>query len=296
MSVFSKNVEFNVAELVDKLNDLTYVKKNGVFAVELKQVFGEESNGNSFITYDFIIKGTDELLSVRELNTYTDKTTGAEKESKGANILRAMVGFAAGKSKHSAKWTPVTKTMYGKDVEGVELKFLAGKEFYITNQVERTVYKDKAQESNTLRRVFSKDGLSLAEFQEALALQSQGKIKTFSEVEAKALAKEQSKKLKYKYRKCSQDEWDEANAEESSEPTAKSDTGNSLPSGIGGLPSMPTEEPKAAVNSSVTTTEVAEQKTTPAEVSNNTGLPDMQLPTTEDGSTTALPNLSGLSL
>jgi len=311
-SVFT-TVTFDAKE--EKASDNLFVHKNGLFEVDLLSVFGYPSKDgrSSFIVLDFLIKGTDEVLSIKELYTYTDKKSGEVRESKAAAIVRAMVGFVGAKAKVTARWSAVTKDMFGKSVDGHELKQVQGKSFWITNQVERKLYTNnnnetKAQENNTIRRVFSGQGLSLAEFKDAIDTQVPV-VDYVGTALDKAKAKEEKKATTYKYRDTTYEEWTEVKEEGTGSTGTQSNTSaGALPS-AGTLPSaatasLPSIDPAALQTPTPATpeptqvangTSVTQQVSVPAELP-SASLPQQQetLPTLDNAGITqggSLPQL-----
>ena len=225
---FKKPIEYKAGEVKEDIQH-QYVKKNGIFRVSLTKLLGVDSGGSVQVHMDFSIIGTDQVISSKELTEYTDKKTGQSVDSKGANIIRAMIGMASGKANSKAQWAAEKGKVYGKPVDGFTLPTLLKKEFYVAFQVERKIYNNKAQEECTIRRVLSASGLSLDEYEDALG---QVKSETIEKIDAyvgKELEKEQEKTRKYRYKGCTEDEWNEANGSETVEIPEGGDDDDTLP-------------------------------------------------------------------
>jgi len=210
----------------DLAGSFDYIQFTGVFEATIEKVYGTEyvNTTTGAITTNVIfrlIKDGDKLITCKELYTYTAKETDNSKgikkgdtiPSKGYNLLAAVIGMTSGKSSATATWTKTVINEYGKDINAREMKTLAGKKINVRTQIERKIYtnKDKetkASEDTTLDRVFSIDGYSLTEYNEAMdKIKKDSTIKLSDAVEAKAIIASGKLKDKPRYKKCEPEEW-----------------------------------------------------------------------------------------
>lgn len=255
---FKNPINYVKGEVVEQTY-LNYVKKNGIFKVKINKIFGTESEDgrSSSARFDLQIVGTEDLLSCKELLTYTDKSTGQEKETKGMHLIRAVIGMVSGKTSASMKWSKSKEknNFTQETIEGHELKKLEGKIINVRVQVERSIYNDKAYEKNTIQKIFNEEGLSLAEYEA-------------EEQEPKAIVKLRTKALKYRYSKCTKEEWNDINDDGNEVEATSSDetVDEALPSIVPATVEIVTPTEVQAVEPTVEIVEPTVEIVTPTEV------------------------------
>lgn len=244
-------VVYNAGEVQEQGPSYNYVTKTGVFEVKVDRIYGTTfvnettKSTTDFVTFEFIVNGEDKIVA-KELYAYTakesDKEAGIKKgdmvHSKGYNLVAALVGMQSGKAKATAKWSKCVVKEFGKDVNAMELKALAGKSFKIKSQIVRSIYTNKddesfAKEDNSIARVFSATGHSLSEYETAIELAKSQDIEiseALGQVEGKAIETE-AKRTKPRYNKCTKDEWQDIKDMESDDDTDEEDT-DDLPEDI----------------------------------------------------------------
>lgn len=234
---------------------LTYVQKNGTFKGTISKIFGY-TNTYGFTNCDVAITTEEgESFDFTIMLSALDKDTGTTVEKVGMRFIRALVGFKAKKFNASAMWTKVKDTVYGKEVEGHTLKTLVGLQVHFSSQIERSISKGKAYESNTLKRLITVDGHALKSFNEAIKAVTAGTIDNVSEYDAgDVLEKEIAKVYKYKYRKCTEQEWLDTKADAADGTEGGEDAGGmpAIPT-IPSIPEIATAAATTAAESSPTT-------------------------------------------
>lgn len=244
-------VVYNAGKIQEQGPSYNYVTKTGVFEVKVERIYGTTfvnettKSTTDFVTFEFIVNGEDKIVA-KELYAYTakeaDKEAGIKKgdmvQSKGYNLVASLVGMQSGKAKASAKWSKCVVKEFGKDVNAMELKALAGKSFKIKSQIVRSIYTNRddesfAKEDNSIARVFSATGHSLTEYETAIELAKSQDIEVseaLSQVEGKAIETE-AKRTKPRYNKCTKDEWQDIKNMESDDGTDEEDA-DDLPEDI----------------------------------------------------------------
>jgi len=235
-------VVYKAGTVEDTKVQYNYITQTGVFEVKVDKIYGTEHKNEmtgtltQFITFELVVNNEDKIVA-KEMYTYTakenDKATGVKKgdlvNTKGYNLVSALIGMQSGKNSAVAKWTPCVVKEFGKDINAMELKALSGKTFKVKNQVLRSIYINRdgievAKEDNSIARVFASTGHSLAEYEEALEAVETRSIsiaEALGTVEAKAIETE-AKRSKPRYQKCTADEWNDIKAMSTASATAPS--------------------------------------------------------------------------
>jgi len=233
-------VIYKAGTFEDSRIQYNYITQTGVFEVKVDKIYGTEHKNEmtgtltQFITFELVVNNEDKIVA-KEMYAYTakenDKATGIKKgdlvNTKGYNLVSALIGMQSGKNSAVAKWTPCMVKEFGKDINAMELKALSGKTFKVKNQVLRSIYINRdgmevAKEENSIARVFASTGHSLAEYEEALDLVETRSIsiaEALGMVEVKAIETE-AKRNKPRYQKCTADEWNDIKSMSTSTATA----------------------------------------------------------------------------
>ena len=262
MNVFNSGITYEAGKVEEQVS-YEYVKKVGIFAVKLIDLFAYEKESGTSTTVDFYfqINNTDEVLQISSLLSYTKGSE--EVMSLGHTFITSFMGISQQSKKVTASWSKVTKNKFGKNVEGFTIKKLIGKKFNIYTNIERSIYNNKLMEKTTIRRIFSEAELSLAEHEESL-VSGVVEPKVINTVRASIEKRLANGKL-YTYKKCTEEEWLDLKEEQEDDDTSANSskdsvtTTNELPS-LGDTSAEPSTEDALPSLDNVST----EESTTPA--------------------------------
>lgn len=191
---FNRDLDYTKGAVEERVQ-YNYIKKTGVFDVEVVNVIGKTFNsGGAGASLELKVIGTEDLI-VADL--YLANAQG--EVSFGDGILRGLTGLAFGRAT-KVKWKEYEYKSFGDTHKGYNIPALIGKKVKVKCQVEKKFYTNKDDEdvptiNIAIKRVFNMEGQTLTEWE--------------NEKEAKVIITE-SRLVKDKYVKCTKEEWEEA--------------------------------------------------------------------------------------